>query len=285
MTAWRWALMNPVLITYLLMVEPVLSRLRERADAVLDALPLPEAEGPVAPTTGRRVMTVRGELIALVLGMAIGIVVHNPYVPGELYDWSSNLRVAVLGIILFGLMARFVYLGVASTASFSRKLSRPVSIDLFRPSLLYPVGLWSLAMSLSLIGGATIAALIQPFDEYDWDFYLVIGAVTLSAVVVFYLGLKATHDVMAVAKQKEAELSLDQLNGLTQELKRTAATDDRSGMQEISSAMTAWAVHERRLQDVPTWPYNMTILRRLLVSLPFPLAAAGGKVLVSSGLF
>ncbi|MDP6667352.1 MAG: hypothetical protein QF357_08130 [Dehalococcoidia bacterium] len=285
LTEWRWALMSPVLITYLLIVEPALSRLKDRADAALEALPHSGADAPATPAARRRVMTVRGELIALAVGLAIGVALYNPWEPGELNSWSTGLRVAALGIVTFGLMAQFVYLGIASTASFSRLLSRPVDIDLFRPWLLYPVGLWSLAVSLCLIGGGTIAAIVQPNDEWDLDFFIAIGAVTLSAAAVFYLGLKATHNVMAHAKQKEADLTLQQLNGLTLDLKRMAATGDHARMQQVSSAMSAWAVHERRLQGVPTWPYNMAILRRLLVSLPLPLAAAGGKVLVASGLF
>ena len=75
---------------------------------------------------------------------------------------------------------------------------------------------------------------------------------------------------MAGVKRREHDLARNHLEEVTRELREAAVKRKLEEMDRLYSAVAAWGIYERRVREVPDWPYNATILRRLSVSVLIP---------------
>ena len=55
------------------------------------------------------------------------------------------------------------------------------------------------------------------------------------------------------------------------------------GTEELSTNLNAWLSYERRIKEVPDWPYTASILRSLIASTAVPAAVYVFKVLTGVG--
>jgi hypothetical protein len=82
-----------------------------------------------------------------------------------------------------------------------------------------------------------------------------------------------THRILRAARIKELDTvnrrladAYDALKGLTDE--------DREGILTFSNEVRLWKDYEDRLKSVNTWPYDLGMLRTLLLSVLVPIAAS-----------
>ena len=89
---------------------------------------------------------------------------------------------------------------------------------------------------------------------------------------------------MAGAKKQELDLAREHLVAASRELKNQAVRGQVGGMESLSSTMTSWATYQRLVKEVPTWPFNAGIIRRLIVSSVVPAVVYLIKILAGLGL-
>jgi hypothetical protein len=99
-------------------------------------------------------------------------------------------------------------------------------------------------------------------------------------VLVFFLTLMSTHNLMAAAKSRELELVRRELAAAFQELKDKRNAQQSYDMERLSHAITNWLAYETRIEQAPEWPYSANTMRNLLVSTLLPVVAWVAQVIV-----
>ena len=89
---------------------------------------------------------------------------------------------------------------------------------------------------------------------------------------------------MARAKRSELDLVQKHLKEASRELKERAVGASLKGMEDLSSTITVWINYERRIKEVPEWPFNAGIVRRLAASALAPVAVFFIKVFSGLGI-
>ena len=277
---WRNAGRYPAASADLLAVEPLLYRYRDRAIEVFRSLGEMsdgefdrfKAETPV--------LTPLGELASAAVGVGVSYAIFQPWGSGPPGVYSAVYVWAVIGIA-FALMGRTIYMGLAMALLLARLHRLPMKIDIFEPSALYPIGIWGLAMSLTVIGAITVSMVFISPDTFMSRQTLTIYSVLIaSAVAVFFLPLHPTHGKMAEAKRRQLEIararraeSLAALNEIT------TAGAAAAAVREHSSAFVTWVAYENLVREAPTWPFNIGTVWRLAFSIGAPVIAGAIKIL------
>ncbi len=190
---------------------------------------------------------------------------------------------AVLAIaVLYGVGSLGIYGALTNTRLISELQRQPLNINIFDPTPLEPVARLSLGISLTLIGGITLALLLFPDPKFLLrpEGILVNGTLIVVAVLVFFLTMGNTHRVMADAKERELKLVRHNLSTMYQELKERTARGELEGMESFSDAITAWLAYQKVIEDAPEWPYTTDLLRNLVVSTFVPILAWAAQILV-----
>jgi hypothetical protein len=94
----------------------------------------------------------------------------------------------------------------------------------------------------------------------------------------------STHCTITKVKSHELNLVQKYLNTASHELKERAEDSSLTGKDELSSTITAWLNYERRIKEVPEWPYNASIIRRLAASTVVPAIVYLLKIFSGLGL-
>ncbi len=140
-------------------------------------------------------------------------------------------------------------------------------------------------MSVGWIGGISLSLVFQTQETL-----LDAGTITLYAILVgvtvlgFLLSMSSTRNTIAKVKRGELALARKHLAAASLELKDRTSRGQLEGMEGLSSTMTSWATYQRLVQDTPTWPFDMNIMRRLLASTIAPVLVYLAKVLPSIGI-
>jgi len=264
---WQIGLLPPVIIIYILVVYPVLSPLFTRAVEAFRPL-LPEGEDFDELAAGIHQRQRRWECAAMAAGAAVWVGVSMPWAwvhqPLEVYG-------TVMDVVMFGLLGWLIYVSLAGNVGLARLSRRQLNLDIFDTGVLSPVAQWSLGTSLAFLGGITVSAAFQPLESLlMWQSIMIYAILVLAAVLVFFLSMWSTHSAMAGVKRSELEVARKHLAAASRELKDRVALDRMEGIEGLSAALSAWATFERRVQEVPAWPFNLGTIRRLTVSLPIP---------------
>jgi hypothetical protein len=77
---------------------------------------------------------------------------------------------------------------------------------------------------------------------------------------------------MAENKRRELDLVQEHLAAASRELKERAVQGRLEKAEELSSTISLWVTYEKRVKEVPTWPFNAGIIRRLAMSVLIPVA-------------
>ena len=259
--AWQEA-DKPIVIVYVLLILPVMIRLRDRAIEALRSLLIMGDESFDRIVAEASILDLRREWMALGIGAAVGLLLGAPWAvprfwPIKLYLWLSTA-------LVYGLGGWLIYVSLTDGRLFNVLLSQPLALDVFDPTPLEPIARWGLGFSLMLIGGLTLSALLNPTAE---EFLSIEGIITygmgiLVAVLVFFLTMRSTHHVMVEAKGEKLRLVRQNLSAMFQEAQE----------QEATGQVHAWLAYEKRIQEAPEWPYTTDIMRNLLVSTLLPMA-------------
>ena len=264
---WRGGLQPPVIITYILVIYPLMQRLWDRAvQALVPLLDLDERSRNDI-VNSLNAANHRSEWLSVILGAIFWIALSQPW--NWIEDWPDVYGLAVQ-MIMFGLLGFLVHGGLGNTRQLM-KLNRNVKLDISNPGSMAPVAHWSLGISLAFVGGITISVAFQPAESLmQWQ-TIVIYAVLLSVtIMIFFISLWGTHRAMLRTKRSELALAREHLRAALRELKEKTAGGPAEGIEKLHSAVAAWGTYERSVRETPEWPYNANLLLRLGASALFP---------------
>lgn len=280
---WQNGMLYPACITYMLLIYPILGRLLDGAiEAFRPLVPMDDddfhrlvAEMPL--------FNRRRQWLALGIGAVGGLLLWRPwdyYGPigawyssgGRSGGWLVLYQVVALGL-MYGLMGYFMYAGLAITRGLTELHRQPLEINIFDRRPLEPIARWSLGLTVGLIGGITLSLLFIPQRLSIIRLIIMYSTLILVSVLMFFLNMRSTHRAIAEAKNRELKMVRDNLAAAIQALKERATKDEIGGMEALSDSITAWVAYEKRVKEVPEWPYTADIRRNLVLSMLLPLAA------------
>jgi len=271
---WRDFLDAPVLIIYILVVYTFIWRLWWQSVQALQSL-LPVDEGDSnrleveVPIPNRR-----REWVAILTGAVFWLSLWQPWAwdgrwePGAI--WLSVYD-AVTQSILFGLLSLLIYSSFAGSRYLSRISRQHLNLDIFDTGTLTPVARSGLGVSIAFIGGISLSLVFQTQEDLlSWNNITVWILLVCFAVILFFLSIWSTHNILAGAKRRELSLARDYLVKVTRDLRESAIQGTVEGKDSLYTAVSAWGIYERRVREVPEWPFNAGILRRLFASVLVP---------------
>jgi hypothetical protein len=265
---WRSGLQPPVIITYILVIYPLMQRLWDRAvRALAPLLDLDDASRDDM-VKGLHGASRRSEWLAVILGASFWIVLSEPW--NWVEHWSNVYGLAV-EIIMFGLLGWLVNGGLNNTRKLTKLNHRYVKADIYNPGLMAPVAQWRLGISLAFVGGITISVAFQPTESLmNWQTIVIYAVLISVTILIFFISLWSTHGTMLRAKRSKLSLAREHLGAALRELKEKTAQGSAEGIEKLYSAVAAWGTYERRVHEAPEWPYNANVLLRLGASALFP---------------
>ena len=260
-----WMLsLDPVMIVYILMVHPFMHRRWERAIHSLESL-APHAAGAGRPKPGSR----RGEWGAVLLGTLVGLAVARR-VPGaegwlRLYsEATSALTFALLAAAIYGSVRRSRHLAAHSRVG--------LELNVFDGHLLTPFAQWGQSLSLVFVGGISLSLLFQSYESLrSMEGVIVYGSLVIVALTLFFMSMWTVHVALARAQDRELARVRRDLAAAREALLRHRASDSAGAAQDAYLPVVVLGAYERQVLDAPTWPFNPTIVGRVLASAVAPL--------------
>jgi hypothetical protein len=266
---WRSGMSAPVLVAYVLLIQPTVRRLRDGAiEAFRPLVPLDNGDfrGLLAEAS---IFNRRREWLAAGIGAVGGLVLSRPW---ETLSFWLTLYGMLGGALLFGLLGFFIYSSLSGTRLFAELHRHAVDINAFDLGRLEPVGRWSLGIALAYIGGNTLSLIFLTEPALRIELIITYIPLILAPVLVFFLNMLSAHRVMAEAKQRQLKMARDRLGAASQALEERAAKGHAEGMEALLNSITSWVTYEKRVKEIPEWPYTESIMRRLVASTLLPLA-------------
>ncbi|UCH42936.1 MAG: hypothetical protein JSW16_09060 [Dehalococcoidales bacterium] len=289
---WRNFLDGPVLITYILVVYPFIWQLWWRAvDTLQSLLPADEVDS-TRLEVGVPVPNRRWEWVATLIGAVFWLSLWQPWGWGNRWEagaiWLSAYDV-VTQSILFGLLSLLLYSSFTGNRYLNRLIRQRLNLDIFNTKLLTPIAHSSLGFSIAFIGGISLSMVFQTQNDLlMWNNIIVWVIMVCFVVLLFFLSMWSTHTAMAQAKNRELDLVQKHLKAASLELKEGVEESSLMGKEELSSelysSITALVNYERRVKEVPEWPYNASIIRRLVASTFAPIVVFLIKVYSGLGI-
>lgn len=178
---WRSGLSLPLLITYLLAIQPLLRRLFVSTMREMRALVLLEKQEFLQFIDANCPLSRRREGIAIGFGVLLGLLIGHPWEP-KFPFWFHCYE--LLGeSFLFGLLGWFIFNSLGRTHLLTVLRRQPMDIHAFRSKSLEPIVRWSLGPTLALIGFIFLSIPLKEqwgsFDLADSIVYGLLLAVTL----------------------------------------------------------------------------------------------------------
>ena len=280
---WRIALVQPVVIIYILVVAPILEGMGTEVIQSFRSIVKLDDESYWNIVRRAERIPRSHELLAIAIGGAIGFWMA--------YSGSFSRQALLFSIywlifntIMLGLIAWIVYLSIASTRLTAALHRQPLEFDLFDLSPFIPIGRQSLALSLVFVGGVLLSLLlgVQPESLLIPQFWLTYIPLLVVPVLVFFLNMQPTHRLLS--KEKTRHLEFVQ----TYILKRTHDLEAhlKAGVipAEFSSEFSTLAMYQAQLQSARTYPYKTAQLRTLFFSVLIPAVTMLARTVIENFL-
>ena len=283
---WQKHLTGWMLIVYILSVQFFIWRLRNQAiQAIKPLLDLDESEANRLATEASK-SNRRGEFISIIIGVGLAVGLGQPWVlewgPGEL--WLS-VFLAIVNVLLNGLLFWLIYDTLASVIRISHLCRHELKLDIFETELLTPVAKWSLGISLVFVGGTSLSLVFQTQENLlQWQTITMYAILIIVILLIFFLSMWSVHLVMDKVKKRKLNLVKKNIVEISRELEIKLSRGLLSGAEELSSNITSLATYQRMIRDIPVWPFNADIIRRLAVSMLAPVAIFLLKILDRLGI-
>ena len=263
-TVWQEA-DQPILTVYILLLLPTLRRVHDSAIQSLRSLVVTDDDAFDRTVAEVSTRTMRREWVAAGIGAGAGLLLLSPWSKPPPHFWPIKLYLLLSTALIYGLAGWFIYVSLTDSRLFTKLLSHSPEIDVFDLAPLQPIARWSLGISLSIIGGVTLATALNPSVEEFLSVHTIISnsAMILVAIVVFFLGVMSTHRAIVAAKEQKLGLVRHTLSALFQKLLE----------QGTAAQVQTWLAYEKRIQEAPEWPFTAAIIRNLLISTLLPGAA------------
>ncbi|MBA3531138.1 MAG: hypothetical protein H0T73_04365 [Ardenticatenales bacterium] len=286
---WRFYLLGPAMLMYLLAIQPHLRRLRDRAIEVFKPLLATDDETFEAMVGEAYQLNYGLEWMAFGLGLLFGVLLDAPW--GDPFSWLRLYRLLVVALG-FGLLGLLVYGALLGRKLFSRLQRQPLQLNIFNPRGLEPIAQWSQGIALAILGVITLSSLFLPSRLlHRPEPLIVFTTLGVVALAVFFLTLLDTHRVMRAAKYEALRKVRRYLWAAYQTLPEEppssppdptmlaeprALDEDKAEPPDpwipapaVASFWT-WTTYEKRIQEAPEWPYTTNILRQLGASFLLP---------------
>jgi hypothetical protein len=265
---YRYLLLAPALVPYVLLTQPPLRRLRESAiSAFRPLVPLDDAD--YHRTLGRAPMfNRRNEWVALGAGAVAGLLLSRSAWP--FFPFWTRLYVGFAGALLLGLLGWLVYSSLSGTRLFAEAKVRPESVNVFELGLLEPIGRWSLGIALLYVGGNSVSLIFLPRPALTTETAITFAVLLLAPVLVFFLNMMSARRIVVSVKKQELGIVHDGLATASRALQSRAAQGETEEMSALLGQLSSWLAVEQRVSQVPEWPYTAGIRRSLVLSLLLP---------------
>jgi len=269
---WRGLAIAPSVILYITIVTPIVGRAERRVLGALRPLlsltdnqfaRFADDSDYIKPAT---------ELIVIVVGLAIGLAVSLANASPITLSWRF-LYFIITSPIMFALFAWVTYASLAGTRRVAALHRQPMQVNLFDTTPFEAVGRQSVLLALVFIVGITLSPLFQaaqPDSLHSPLFWLSYLSQAAVPVVIFFLNMLPTHQVLLKAKKKELNAVRARMFQ-EQQAMQDRLTGGQSDAARVAEA-TLLLAYEQRLRDARTWPYNTTMLRTIFFSALVPIA-------------
>jgi hypothetical protein len=209
--------------------------------------------------------TLRRQAIAFGAGVGLGLLLIAPGLRAP-FSWLGAF-LNLTQLLNLGLLAMIIYVVVADSSTTSRFQHQLRHINLFDTTPFEVLGKSRLYSALTMIGGATLVVIILP-ARFLLNFFtlVILLGIVLVTIVMFFANLNGIHQAMFDAKQRELNLVRERLASAFALMKERGTLDDPATVQ-------TWLAYEKRLRDVPEWPFNPDTVKSLVVSVFFPASA------------
>jgi hypothetical protein len=275
--SWRTLLIPPVVIVYIWLVAPHMDRLgRNVVDALRSLSEIDEGE------FDRRIAEVSNvpllnELSVVGVGCILGILTATTSDINGNAPWLESYWF-ISSAAFYGLLAWTIYAAIMGTRVNAELHRLPLRVNVFDTSPFEVIGRQSLLIALVFVGGITLSFLLAFQQESFaspafWINYLLLVLLT---VVIFFLNMLPTHQVLAAEKKSQLDTVDRQIISACQKLMVHLGNDQETG--ELAGQINALAVYQERLERTMTWPYNTNMLRTLFFSVLIPLGTALGRL-------
>jgi hypothetical protein len=265
---WRVGLQGPVIIIYVLAVYPFMWRLWQRA--ILAFRPLMSLEEDAFYQIAMRgsVPKRHWEWVALLAGGAFSLGMGRPWM---WVDQWLDVYVTVTDTLMFSLLGWLIHGGLAANRHLAWLSRQQLDLDIFNTGLLVPIARWSLGISLAFVGGISLSLVFQLQESLlNWQNITIYSILVCATVLLFFFSIRSIHGLMARAKRQELTTVRKHLVDARLRLREKVTEDLMDGTEGIYSAVAAWGLYERQIQETSEWPFNANIIRRLAASILVP---------------
>lgn len=276
---WRIFLLTPTIIIYIWFVSPMMTRMgAEVISSLRPLVPMKDESfdrfvieaSHISPSHERFAIGI-GAVLGFVSALASGFDENASWL--RIYWFVSN-------VFLYALLAWTIYISVASTRLNAALHSQPLRIDILDTSPFEAIGRQSLLLALIFVGGITLSLLLtfQIENLTSPAFWLIYLLLVLATVLIFFLSMRPTHQVLVVEKKRELEPVQEHIGRVSRALIRRL--DQNKDPGELAASINALVAYEHRLQTARTWPYNTAMLRTLFFSIFIPLGTVLGRLAI-----
>jgi hypothetical protein len=255
---------------YILLVAPLMVRVGEDVLGSLRPLVLLDNETYARVVANASNIPRLHEYLAVAAGMSIGFI-WTILSSEDRLSWLSLYWLLANGA-MFGLLVWTIYLSIADTRLISTLLCQRLKIDIFDITPFGAVGKQALASAMVFVGGILLS-LIFGADAQSVqyiEFWILYIPITSVPVLIFFLQMRPTHQVLAAEKRRLQEELKPHIHKRILRLESSLEQDNLPA--QLSAEFNALTNFEQRLQNTQTWPYNTAQLRTLFFSVLIPAA-------------
>ena len=264
---WRATLLAPVIIIYILTVQPLFRRFRSEAIAALRSLTTLDSEAFDHQVAAGMPKPQR-EWFAFALGALLCIGLLQPWRGAMDLVWMRTYRILATAL-MGGLTGSVIYVTLSSTRLLTQLHAQPLHIDIFNPVPLEPIARRSLFLALIFLGGTSLGLVLVP--DQGTRGLIATSTIIALAIAIFFLGTYNTHRVMVGAKQRELATIRHNLAAVYTSVQTCIANQQLDDLGTLNTLTNLWMNYERRVKEAPEWPFNGTMVRQLLFSMLIPL--------------
>ena len=266
---WRLLLLPPAVITYILVVWPIMARMEAGVIEAFRSLVLMDDDSFDRLVNEASRINPIGEVIAFGVGAAFGLCDGRTWLPDDNVFWLK-LYLPLSASLMFGLLGWTIYAAVAGTRLITELHRQPLRVDIFDIKPFEPIGRQSLIVALVFVGGTALSMVfgLRQGSIFAWQDWLIYALLALVAVLVFFLNMRDTHRVLAAEKKRELEAVQRNILLACRTLMKRIAANENTGT--LAAEINVLIVYEERLRATRTWPYDTAMLRTLFFSIIIP---------------
>jgi hypothetical protein len=276
---WRSLLSPMAVIIYIWLVAQHMARLEVNVvDALRSLAEIDEGEFDRLVAEASHIPLMH-ELSVLGVGLVLGIFSAASSDFDNQAPWLQAYWF-ISSAAFYGLLAWTIYIAIAGTRQNATLHRLPLRFDILDTSPFEVVGRQSLLIALVFVGGITLSFLlvVQVESFASPTFWILYLLLVLLTVVIFFLNMLPTHQVMAAEKKRQLETVERHIKTAFQTL--TARIEEGQEAGDLAGQINALSIYEKRLEGVTSWPYNTNMLRTLFFSVFLPLGSVLGRMII-----